>query len=108
MRRRRKYSACGVRKREARSAKDTGGASKVGSTSCPNSSQNRTYLAQAFASFVENRALCFSFHARPFRKSRNRRAGNGRNWDGSDGCSSRPAEARLRSALISGRKRPQV
>src|SRR5256712_5601267 len=39
------------RSREARSARDTGGASKVGSTSSPNSSQNRTYLAQAFASF---------------------------------------------------------
>src|SRR5437879_6435346 len=77
--RRRKSSACGVRTREARSARDTGGASKVGSTSSPNSSQNRTYLAQAFASFVENRAICFSFHARSFRKSRNRRSGNGRN-----------------------------
>src|SRR5881396_3294132 len=61
--RRRKSSASGVRTSDARSARDTGGASNVGSTSSANSSQNRAYRGQAAASFCENFAICFRFQS---------------------------------------------
>ena len=65
--RRRKSSASGVRSNDARSARETGGASNVGSTSSANSSQKCVYRDQAAASFFENFAICFRFDSSSFR-----------------------------------------
>src|SRR6058998_673943 len=55
--RRRKSSASGVRTSDARSARDTGGASNVGSTSSAKSSQNRAYRGQGSILLRELRHL---------------------------------------------------